>query len=67
MFERDMSLRSVVVAFRDLAEALAPDVVAIPYCQVASDGSVSDDEIGAFGVAMRRVAEEYAARIRWDG
>jgi hypothetical protein len=41
--------------------------VAIPYCQVASDGSVSDDEIGAFGVAMRRVAEEYAARIRWDG
>jgi hypothetical protein len=67
MFERDMPLRSVVAAFRDLAGVLAPDVVAIPYCQVASDGSVSDDELIAFGAEMRRVAEEYAARIRWDG
>ena len=67
MFERDMPLPSVVEAFRDLAAALAPDVVAIPYCQVASDGSVSDDEITAFGAEMRRVAEEYAARMRWDG
>jgi hypothetical protein len=67
MFERDMPLPSVVEAFRGLADVLAPDVVAIPYCQVASDGSVSDDEIAAFGAAMRRVAEEYAARMRWAG
>lgn len=67
MFERDMPLPSVVEAFRGLADVLAPDVVAIPYCQVASDGSVSDDEIAAFGAAMRRVAGEYAARMRWDG
>jgi hypothetical protein len=67
MFERDMPLPSIVEAFRGLADVLAPDVVAIPYCQVACDGSVSDDEIAAFGEAMRRVAEEYAARIRWDG
>ena len=62
-----MPLRSVVAAFRDLAGVLAPDVVAIPYCQVASDGSVSDDELIAFGAEMRRAGEEYAARIRWDG
>jgi len=67
MFERDMTLPSVVEAFRGLADVLAPDVVAIPYCQVACDGSVSDDEIAAFGGTMRRVAEEYAARICWDG
>ena len=67
MFERDMRLPSVVEAFRDLAGVLAPDVVAIPYCQVASDGSVSDDEITAFGAEMRVVAQEYAARVRWDG
>jgi hypothetical protein len=67
MFERDMPLPSVVEAFRGLADVLAPDVVAIPYCQVACDGSVSDDEIAAFGEAMRRVAEDYAARVRWDG
>jgi len=39
----------------------------MPYCQVASDGSVSDDEIAAFAAEMPRVAEEYAARIRGDG
>jgi hypothetical protein len=66
MFERDMPLPGIVEAFRDLAEALTPEVVAIPYCQVASDGSVSDHDISAFGAEMRRVAREYAARMRWD-
>jgi hypothetical protein len=66
MFERDLPLPRVVEAFREVADALAPDVVAIPYCQVAAAGAVSDDAIAAFGAAMRRVAEEYAARIRWD-
>jgi hypothetical protein len=28
---------------------------------------VSDDETAAFGMEMRRVAEEYASRVRWDG
>lgn len=67
MFERDMPLSGVVEAFKDLADALAPDVLAIPYCQVACDGSVSDDEIAAFGAEMRGVAEDYAARMCWDG
>lgn len=66
MFERDLSLTQIVGAFREIADVLSPDVVAIPYCQVAADGSMSDDEIVVFGAAMRRVAEEYAARIRWD-
>jgi hypothetical protein len=66
MFERDLSLPAVVEAFRGIADVLAPDVLAIPYCQVASDGSVSDDEIAAFAAEMRRAAEEYAARMRWD-
>ncbi len=66
MFERDMSLPGIVDAFRGLADALAPDVVAIPYCQVASDGSVSDHDITAFAREMRRVAEYYAKRMHWD-
>ena len=66
MFERDMSLTDIVGAFRGLAEALAPDVVAIPYCQVASDNSVSDDAIATFAREMRRVAEAYAKSVRWD-
>lgn len=66
MFERHVALDDMVKGFRDLADALAPDVVAIPYCQVPADGSVSDDEITAFYRAMRSVADDYASRMRWD-
>ena len=68
MFERDMSLSSIVAAFRDLAGVLAPDVVAIPYCQVASDGSVSDDEssrsVRRCGVWLRSTPRGSAGTVR---
>ena len=60
-----MPLPGVVDAFRVWPYVLAPDVGAIPYCQVACDGSVSDDGTPAFAAEMRRVAEKYAARFRW--
>jgi hypothetical protein len=56
-----------VSGFRDLAEQLAPEVVAIPYCQVLTDGSVIDEEITEFYRAMRTVSEDYAKRVRWRG
>jgi hypothetical protein len=65
MFERHMPLADMVAGFRDLAQALAPEVVAIPYCQVPADGTVDDDEITRFYWAMRAVGEEYAAKMRW--
>jgi hypothetical protein len=65
MFERGVPLDAMVTGFRELAEALAPEVVALPYCQILTDGSVSDDEIVRFNGAMRSVAEEYAAKMRW--
>lgn len=65
MFERQVPLGEMVTGFRQLAEELAPDVVAIPYCQVPADGSVSDDEITRFYCAMRAVAEDYAKSMRW--
>jgi hypothetical protein len=67
MFERDMALADMVAGFARLADELAPDVVAMPYCQVPADGSVSDGEITGFARAMRAVAEDYAARVRWNG
>ena len=65
MFERDMSLESVVAGFRLLADELAPDVVAIPYCQVPAGGSLSDEALARFARDMRLVGEEYAHKMRW--
>ena len=65
MWERGVPLDVQVDGFRELAGAMAPDVVALPYCQVLTDGSVSDDEITQFCAAMRRIAEDYAGKMRW--
>jgi hypothetical protein len=64
MFERDMALDYVVASFRRLVEELAPDVLALPYCQVAAK-SVSDEEVARFARDMRLVARDYARRMRW--
>jgi hypothetical protein len=65
MFERGVPLADMVRDFRELADVLAPDLVALPYCQVLSDGSVSSEEIGSFYAAMRTIAEDYAGKMRW--
>jgi len=66
MFERHLPLADMVAGFRELAAALAPDVVAVPYCQLPADGSLGDEEITSFYRAMRAVGEDYAARMRWS-
>lgn len=67
MWERGVPLGQQLAEFRAVAEAFAPDVVAIPYCQIVPDGGTPADEITAFYRDMRAVAEQYAARVRWDG
>ncbi len=66
MFERGVPLQEMVDGFRELAETLAPDVLALPYCQVLTDGSVTDDEIIRFSAAMRAIGEDYAGKMRWQ-
>jgi hypothetical protein len=58
-------LADMVRDFRELAEVFAPELVALPYCQVLSDGSVSSEEIASFYADMRTIAEEYAGKMRW--
>jgi hypothetical protein len=65
MFERHLPLADMVAGFRELKDALAPDVVAVPYCQIPYEG-LGDDEVVRFVAAMREVGEEYAAAMRWD-
>ncbi len=66
MFERGVPLAAMVEGFREMAAAFAPDVLALPYCQIVPDGSVGDDDIRAFCAVMREIAQEYAAAMRWD-
>ena len=66
MFERGVPPATMVSGFRELAEALAPDVLALPYCQLLTDGSVTDEEILRFNRDMRAIAEDYAGMMRWQ-
>jgi hypothetical protein len=66
MFERGVSLADQVRGFRELAEFFAPDVVAFPYCQVLTDGSISGEEVTRFYGEMRTIAEEYACKVHWS-
>lgn len=52
-----------IAAFRHLMETFAPDVVAIPICFV--DDTWADDDVTALYWAMRQIADEYAANMRW--
>ena len=65
MWERGVPLADQLAGFREVAEFFAPDVVAIPYCQIIPDGAVTDEEVTAFYRDMRAVSERYAAAVRW--
>lgn len=61
----EMTAEEMVAAFRNMMEALAPDVYAIPICWLQADEWL-DDDITDLYWQMRRVAEEFAASMRWE-
>ena len=63
MFDNGESAEEMIAGFRHLMEELAPEVVALPMAQV--DDAWSDAEITDLYYAMREVAVEYAANMRW--
>lgn len=63
MFDNNETAAEMVAGFRHMMEVLAPDVVALPI-PIVNDGW-SDAEIVDLYWAMREVAEEYAANMRW--
>ena len=65
MFDMGESAEEMLDGYRAMMETLAPDTIAIPYCIV--DDTWSDGDITAFYWDMRKIAEEYAANMRWVG
>ncbi len=63
MFDNGETAAEMIAGFRSLMEGLAPEVIALPMPQV--DDSWSDGEITDLYDAMRPVAVEYAAAMRW--
>jgi hypothetical protein len=63
MFDSGEGPAEMLANFRAMMETLAPDTIGIPLCIV--DDTWADSDITALYWEMRRVAEEYAANMRW--
>jgi uroporphyrinogen-III decarboxylase len=64
-FDSGETAEEMLEGFRFMMETLAPDTVGVPVCTI--DESWADDEITAFYWEMRKIADEYAANMRWVG
>lgn len=65
MFDFGETPEEMLANFRFMMETLAPDTVGIPMCII--DDTWSDDDITGLYWDMRKIAEEYAANMRWVG
>jgi hypothetical protein len=65
MFDMGETAQDMLAGYRYMMETLAPDTIAIPYCIV--DNTWSDSDITSFYWDMRKIADEYAANMRWVG
>ena len=64
-FDSGETPEEMLEGFRYIMETLAPDVIGVPICTI--DETWSDDDITAFYWDMRKIADEYAANIKWVG
>lgn len=65
MFDYGETPEEMLAQFRYMMESLAPDTIGIPMCII--DDTWSDSDITGLYWEMRKVAEEYAANMKWVG
>jgi hypothetical protein len=65
MLDNEPTPEAMLDAFQEMMETLAPDVIAIPICLV--DDTWHDADVTALYWDMRKIADEYAANMRWVG
>ncbi len=63
MFDAGETPEEMLARFRYMMETLAPDTIGMPMCIV--DDTWADSDITALYWEMRRIAEEYAANMKW--
>jgi hypothetical protein len=62
-FDNDETPEEVLSGYREVAEALAPDVPAIPLIMI--NDAHRDDEVRDLVQGLRRISETYAAEMHW--
>jgi hypothetical protein len=65
LLDNQSTPEAILAAFTHTMETLAPDVVGVPLCFV--DDTWRDEDVAALYWDMRKIAEEYAAQMRWVG
>jgi hypothetical protein len=63
LLDNESAPETILKSFRYTMETLAPDVVGIPVCYV--DDTWHDDDVTGLYWDMRKIADEYAANMRW--
>ena len=63
IMDNELTPESMLTSFRHTMETLAPDVVGVPLCFV--DDTWYDDDVTALYWDLRKIADEYAANMRW--
>ena len=61
--DNELTPETMLAAFRYTMENLGPDVIGIPLCVV--DDTWRDDDVTAIYWELRKIANEYAANMRW--
>ena len=64
MFDNGETAAEIVAGYEEAASAFSPDVLAIPVAWL--DGRWTDGDIRDLHDSLRRVAERYAAQMRWE-
>ena len=63
LMDNELTPELMLASFRHTMETLAPDVVGVPLCFV--DDAWHDDDVTALYWDLRKIADEYAANMRW--
>lgn len=65
LLDNEFEPQQMIEAFTYMMETLAPNVVGVPMCFV--DDSWADSDVTALYWEMRKIADEYAANMKWVG
>ncbi|HEX9132509.1 MAG TPA: hypothetical protein VF844_09460 [Ktedonobacteraceae bacterium] len=65
LLDNELEPQQMIDGFRAMMETLAPNVVGVPLCFV--DDTWADEDITQLYWELRKIAEEYAANMKWVG
>jgi hypothetical protein len=65
LLDNEFEPQQMIEAFTTIMETLAPNVVGVPLCFV--DDTWADEDVTGLYWEIRKIANEYAANMKWVG